>query len=247
MPQGFPKSRGVIRIYDLSTPRPSFIDGFLSDTKGDDMKTACTLSFIFFGGTLYAIPAKLCTNCVIPTGWTNDNSLPGTFTGGIGWNNISWTATITGTSAGTVGGVGKCTSHATDPDSAPSATGTHCWCRIITINGINCPSAWASFGEYGTLDNCQNTSTDPVPCAQFCAYVMLHGSYISNWFRSSLLAPSITCPPLGICRGNSNYQTVTATVQCPAGWVETTAPKLTISGNNSDAKGNFYYNICMAN
>jgi hypothetical protein len=134
----------------------------------------------------------------------------------------------------------------------PSSSGRHCWCQITTINGASCSSSWIYFSWYGSETQCQHASTEPVPCARFCAYIILHGSYYyhpsnETWRRSLLLAPAITCPLSGVCETNSMYQAIGSNTSCPSGWVLTTAPTLAISGNYSNERGNFHFGTCTAN
>ncbi|MDR1826467.1 MAG: hypothetical protein LBQ49_02120, partial [Rickettsiales bacterium] len=67
-----------------------------------------------------------------------------------------------------------------------------------------------------------------------------------EWLGSAPTASSVTCPLSGTCE-NPDYKTVVDNAPCGTGYVETTTPALTISGEYGDSKGTFTYGNCTAN
>jgi hypothetical protein len=57
----------------------------------------------------------------------------------------------------------------------------------------------------------------------------------------------VTCPLSGTCSSNSDYKTVADGASCGTGYVETTSPALTISGEYENEAGTFTYGGCTAN
>ena len=146
------------------------------------MKRLLIIVAMFVGAEAQAI--KLCQkNCTIPAEWNNTNNLAGSSDYGTGYKNVAWTATITTSPGGIIKGIAKCTASNTDSNSAPTSSGSHCWCQVTAVNGV-CPGGgWANHAATGLASSCQSN------CASNCATCVITspGSVNYNCARSILL------------------------------------------------------------
>jgi hypothetical protein len=201
--------------------------------------------------------------------WNNDDSMPDETTDYIcnpacesesNSANATWTVTITNGlgRSGTISGQSRCSANGTTnpPVADTSDNGYYCWCRVTNIVdstvGKTCAAGsndapWVLHFLYAN----PNAEMCRAGCAYDCVYAIRYGfSYMCH--RDALLnispiASEVTCPLNGTCTyPGSGYKTVADNASCGTGYIETTAPRLYISGSFSDAKGSYGYN-CHAN
>jgi hypothetical protein len=164
---------------------------------------------------------------------------------------------------GNISGQSRCSNNdSTNPPVANRSSGLYCWCRVTSIvdnTAGTCPAdsngaPWVFYRDFVGAAYCRQG------CANICAYGCVRYGMLSSCSRSALLnipacgwldsfympASAVTCPLNGTCE-NSDYKTVADNESCGDGYVETTSPALTISGEYEDAKGTFTYGNCVAN
>jgi hypothetical protein len=186
-----------------------------------------------------------------------------------------WTITTLRPFNITVSGEVICATNSTSRPPIPNAQNVGaCMCRITSItdntNNLTCDvdsadAPWAYAHGFGVsldsncrrdcwrrcVDYCFFSGTHPVNSFYTCTRSKLLEFPGCDWLDESTstapTASAVTCPINGTCE-NPDYKTVADNESCGDGFVETTTPALTISGEYEDATGaTFTYGNCTAN